>query len=625
MFERGSRGIVYALVAGFVLSSAFASAAEPTTRKAASFSDNWMGTVCLEELKNAVEKNALPDLKKRLEAAVLARLSCGQLNDMDALTDAVYVLRACEYLPEAGRTASGAKLANMLAGNREVARHLYRSIDSGMQASIVFKSFGELFDGEEKMVVEYPTLAVAFATSLPGRYPGKLKDPASTLDSFKWYAQPKVPFRFPMKTIPYEVARYLADSRLAIKERQWAVATYMKNTDGGMCGRAYADIRFDVDYWEGWAGKKLAKFDFTLENIKAQGGVYSDMTHYCVQVGKSLGIPAVTVYVGNGADVSYEYPAYLNPKNAQVEDVQGFSKIFGSVINPLTGKYQNYCNFILTCYAGMLPLERREQADAAVYLARLVDNVRDSNPVIDRAELARMAEMYNAKVPDGKAKADAEQMPIGKVKIDLALVEEMFRQAMERNLAYEPAWDLLLELRKKDRLPADRIDRYIDIIVQRTAKEFPDFSCDIVQKIIPTIPDPEVRLKAYERMRNVYGKDRTDLIGQVMIAVADDLQSQGKKDRAYAAYENAANICIKIDGIVIKALDKAEKMLLESNKKEQAMKMYESYWGRCWHPSKEYRWRRSTAWYILGKRYASLLLDLGKEAAAKDLYKKLES
>ena len=63
-----------------------------------------------------------------------------------------------------------------------------------------------------------------------------------------------------------------------------------------------------------------------------------------------------------------------------------------------------------------------------------------------------------------------------------------------------------MKLREADRIPADHLNGFFQVLVDRTAKRYPDYSCLMVMKIARTLPDPAHREKVYQRAITVYGK-----------------------------------------------------------------------------------------------------------------------
>jgi len=249
-----------------------------------------------------------------------------------------------------------------------------------------------------------------------------------------------------------------------------------------------------------------------------------------------------------------------------------------------------------------------------------VDRMRDRQPAVELAVLKGWAELYEKRHGGaGGAKAEVGWLSARR-KIDLGLVEELIEMAVRRNVAYKPAWELLIELRKADRLPVEDLDRFFDILINRTARAFPDYSCTLVMRIVPTIPEFAKRLRVYRRALGIYGS-RPDLYGRILIAIGDDYAKEGLADKALRAYEQAAARCVQVAEVVLTASGRAEKLLRDAGRTRLAINMYKRLFAKARRPKTAFR--EQTAYYQLGRRLARLLREAGQDDAAERIEKKL--
>ncbi len=613
--------------------------AQPTDRK---FDDSWLGEIALEQLKQTVlaQGESLQTGKKYLELAglmekaMLARLTCGHVDELKALNDMVFVLRACKHLPLTYGIAGDGKFAKWLIEHRAVSHRMFRAVEDIRLPEDALKNLYELIKAEEKTVIEYPDLAVAFATSLPMKHYRPQPEAASMLDSFRWYTDPKAKFfRYDLKKMPYEISRYLATSRLNIKERKWAVTNYSKTAKPA---RSYFDLKYDDDHYFKGKLKKIADIPYTLPNLRRVGGVCIEQAYYAAEVNRALGVPATIVCGRGDSGGSHAWVACLEltkgGDKAEWDSQTGRyeSQLYytGTVNEPATGKEILDCELAIVGAAACLSLNRREQADAATALAGIVEKARDKIAEGDLSVLEKLAQQYNqnpAKTKDGKD-VQKQRAQTGWIKaerkIDLALVEDLIAGAIEQNLAHSPVWEFIIRLAKADRLPADHLDRFFEILVTRTAKQYPDYSCRLIMRIVPTIADPQRREKVYKNTINTYGK-RVDLQGWILIAIGEDYQRQDKKKQAMQAYEQAAGRCANLAEIVLEASGRAESMFIEVKRRDLAIKMYGSLFARAKKAKAQSAFRRQTAHYQLGRRLAQLLKDDGKMSAARRIEKQI--
>jgi len=164
------------------------------------------------------------------------------------------------------------------------------------------------------------------------------------------------------------------------------------------------------------------------------------------------------------------------------------------------------------------------------------------------------------------------------------------------------------------------LDRFFNTLVTRTAKAYPDYSCRMVMRIVPTIPDADRREKVFRRAMSVYGS-RPDLSGRILMTLGDDYQRQEKRANALKAYESAALRCVDIAELVLDASGRAQGLLLEVRRQDLAIKMYK----RLFSKAKKQRtvFRTQTAHFQLGTRLAELLRDAGRESEARRIEARL--
>ncbi len=585
--------------------------------------DRWLGQALLAELHQAAAAGEYTDLTVRTGEAILARLTCGGLNDLTALNDLTYVLRACKYLPLAERTSGGKEFAQWLLAHRPVARRMFRAVGGRYRPEKSLEALQQLQAADEQAVVAYPDLAVAFATAQPARHYRKQTSPATMLESFRWYTRSNVRFRYDLKAMPYELSRFLANSRLPLPERQWAVNAYRRYAEPA---KSYFDLQYDYDYYRKGKPKKISKLPYTLGNLRKVGGVCIDQAYYASEVCRALGIPAAIVVGEGSSGVGHAWVACLKIErggrsatwDTHTGRYQAHQYYSGDVTDPAMGRMHD-SELMLVGAAVQLPLIRREQADTAVLLARMADKAHRNGIGVDVSVLSRLAADYDKAHADeqGSPKAATDWIQAAR-KIDGDLVEDLVFLAIQRNLAYRPAWELIIELRKADRLPADQLDRFFEVLVKRTTKAYPEYSCRMVMRIVPTLSDPARREAVYKRSLGVYGW-RPDLQGKLLIALGDDYRKRDEKDKALSAYGQAAEKSINVPETVLRATRRAEELLVEGGRKDMAISMYSKLFAQTRARNIAGVFQQQTSHYQLGSRLAVLLEQEGRAAEAQKI------
>lgn len=601
-------------------------AATRPARTAVKFEDWWIPKAVLHKLGDAVEKRTLGELRGRIEAAILARVSCQKrIKDLEALTTMVYVLDACKYLPKA-HDVGGAEYVAFLVANRPVSRRLFRALSRTPRPEYALTALLDLMREEKQRVRDYPDLAVAFAIAQPFRHYRTYIKPASTLDSFRWYTDPKVPFRYNLRKMPFELSSFLADSRMNVGERKWGYAAHHR--DFNPAG-SFFRVRYDWEHFARGKGKKIADLPYTLPNLRKFGGVCIDQAYYAAEVCKALGVPATIVSGTGRSGIGHAWVAALRitdgGKRAYWDCDTGRYKAHryysGALRDPILGAGMLDCELMLAGMAAQLPLNRREGADAAFAAARLVEGARRAGRTADLAAIEALASHYNTKVklPGDRRTARTEGLALTRP-LDAELVQDLLATAAGANLAHRPTWDYLIQLRRSGQLPVEALSRFFTFLTAKTAPVFPEYGCEMILKIVPTLQEPDRRVKAYQNAMNAYGK-RPDLRGRMLLALGDDFLGQGLKTKALRAYELAATECRNLSLIVLPAARKAEKLLLEAKRIDLAIRMYDTLYGKA--PRDGGAYYGDTARYQLGLRLSQLLHMAGRHDEANRVTKEI--
>jgi len=594
--------------------------------------ERWLAYILDDELRRGSGLEQREALGSRLPKMALAWAGCDRLEHFQTPVNLVHAMRACKYLAvlDAAGDEPSRKLAAWLLEHREVRRLLFRAMDDVASPKKALEVFGELQANEPGKVLEYPNLAVAFATARGMRFYKSPPEPATTLESFLYYADPKKKFRYNLKKMPYELSRYLSDTRISISERTWAAKRYGRTRN---LGTAYFHVRYDRGYFKDHKPKRISKLPYTLQNLAKVGGVCIEQAYYACQVCKSLGVPSAIVNGRGTSGVGHAWFTYfqMNPSGTSASWRGGAGRyasqlyFTGTVTNPATGKGILDSELMLLGSAALLPLRRREEAEAAAAIARLAaDACVDGNVPADPIPLRELAMDYEkrlAKRP-GAPKLDSTWIE-AKRKIDRPLVESLIDLAVKRNLAYAPAWELIIDLRKGGRLPVESLDRFLNVLIGKTAKAFPELSCRMVLQLVPTLPDEGRREKAYQRALAVYGR-RPDLKGKILLAMGEESRRLGENKKAVRIYQTAAVQCIQVPDIAVPAAARAEEILLEENQRSAALRMYAMLFGKTVkRTDAAVEIRKSTPHYQFGTRLAELLRQAGKAAAAERILSNL--
>jgi transglutaminase-like putative cysteine protease len=624
---------VFAAGGAAIAAPAAGSGGDSIARFAGPKEEQWLAQAIHDELRLNTGPEKRQALSKRLQDIASAWLATGRMDAFDTGAELVHAMRACTYLAglEGKSKASNPKLAQWLVDHAEVRRLLFRSLADVDSPEKALNQFAELQAAEPEKVLEYPNLAVAFATAKSLRYNRKQPKPATMVESFNYYCDPKRQFRYDLKKMPFELSRYLADTRINIAERDWAARKYFRMAD---LGPAYFDVKYDTDYFMKKVPKKIDALEFTLENLFKVGGVCIEQAYYASEIAKALGVPAAIVYGKGESGIGHAWFTYfqLDPAGTSASWAGGAGRyqsqlyFTGNVYNPATGKQILDSELVLVGAAALLPLKRREQAEAATDLAKMVaEACREGDKEGDVEPLKALAGDYQARQAQAKGTTAPKAMldwVKPKSKIDSKMIEGLLDLAIQRNIAYGQAWQAIVSLRKEKRLSVTKLDSFFNVLIGKTAEAYPEQSCQMILELVPTLEEPAKREMAYKKSLAVYGR-RPDLKGKILLALGDEAREKGDTGQAIRIYQAAAMECVIVPDIVLPAAAKAEKLLEADKKKVEAMRMYQALFAKTAKEDCALEIRRETSNYKLGARLADLLKEAGNKDAAERIMSSL--
>jgi hypothetical protein len=595
--------------------------------------EQWLAQGIYDELRLNAGPEKRKALSERLQNIALAWLATGRMDAFDTGNELVHAMRACTYLAELeGKSkASDPNLAQWLLDHAEVRRLLFRSLADVDKPETALSQFAELRAAQPEKVLEYPNLAVAFATAKKLRYNRKQPSPATLVESFNYYTDPKRQFRYDLKKMPYELSRYLADTRLNVAERDWAAKKYFRTAD---LGPAYFDVKYDTDFFMKKVPKKIDALDFTLPNLFKVGGVCIEQAYYASEVAKALGVPGTIVYGKGESGIGHAWFTYfqLNQAGTSASWAGGAGRyqsqlyFTGNVYDPASGEQILDTELVLVGAAALLPLKRREQAESATALAKMAaEACREGDKEGDVEPLKALAAEFQArhdKAEDQTAPKVVLDWVKPKSKVNSAMIEGLLDLAIQRNIAYGPAWRTIVSLRKEKRLSVTRLDSFFNVLIGKTAEAYPEQSCQMILELVPTLEEPAKREAAYKKSLAVYGR-RPDLKGKILLALGDEAREKGDTKQAIRIYQTAAMECVVVPDIVLPAAAKAEELLVADKRKPEAMRMYQSLYAKTTKEDCALEIRKETSNYKLGARLAELLREAGNKDAAEKIMSSL--
>ena len=603
--------------------------------------DAWLSELALRKLAEAAKTGQYKPLQDEMAKVVLGRLAAAGTPNLDALNDVLYVTNACEFLRAAEPLPDGRSFAQWLVSHRNVGRLLFRTLAYDRPRARGVKELHAIWQAEPKLVAEYANLAVAFATASPESTPGDLVKPATPVQAFTWYIKHCRQPRFDLRTMPFELSRYLACTSLSLAERNWAQTTYAKETNAD---HVYTALKYDMDYVKLGTSKKISNLPFTLPNLRQVGGVCLERAYYAAEVFRSMGVPSVMI-CGLGTRGGHAWLGYLRTspdgKSVAWDTTTGRyteDRYFvGELFDPVHRAVTNDCELCISVTALLFPLRQREHAATAWQLACQADAfVGDTGGAdVSGGALARLAGEFNALPhagatawPAGAAPRTAPDVDLASLaptrRIDASIVESLLTQALDNNMALNGAWSLAIDLGEKKRLSVDRVGRLVNILLQKTAVEYPDYGCSRALRLIETFPDSTQKAELYDRAAKIFSH-RPDLTARCLIAAGNACLAADKERAAVACYERAVQATQnKAPSALMEAMGAMEALFRKNNKLKAAIALYDHYYQQSHAMDMTSPFRTASERYRLGSHLVELLQETSQDAAAKKISLQLD-
>ncbi|MCE5326006.1 MAG: transglutaminase-like domain-containing protein [Planctomycetaceae bacterium] len=590
--------------------------------------DSWLLPAMRAQFQAAVDADNYDKLAEKMEDILLARLRCGKIDKTATLAEMVFLARAAQGLDgytEAGGDEAAAKgmprkaLAAWLLKHEAFARVLFRATSATRRGGEPLKLLGQLVAAEEKKVLEYPDLTVALVTAQPPRRSGGKGDrvQATALEVFRFYTRGGS-FRVDMRACPFELLQHVVDSRLSLEERQWVLRNYGSHP---VPAKAYFDLKYDTEAYAQGVPRKIESLPYTLPNLRKVGGICVDQAYYAAEICKTLGIPATVIHGAGSTGMGHAWVGYLKVAGGRGQwdcqtgryAVQQYD--VGYLNSPVDGKEELDSTLMLTGQIAQLPLERREQADAAAATARLVV---DAAARGDVEILKTLAQDYTAAVAaKGHAPLKAStDWAAPRRELDAEMAVELLTTALDLNLAHHLAWQRVIYLRQQKLMSDKDVNEFINYLTRATAAAYPDYAYEIVMRLIPTYENEKDRQGLYRRALALWAA-RPDLQCRIVIAMGDEQDKAGNKAAALTLYGQAANYGLNRGDLGYDAATKAENILRDARKLDVAIRLYADMFAKTKKPDRAAMvFLNQTAYVKIGKRLATLLQDVGKSAEA---------
>lgn len=408
------------------------------------------------------------------------------------------------------------KFKAWLEANRPLKEELFLAIapevDDVVAALRIFK---ELKDRFPEQVLPYGNLAIAIAVTWDQPraiydYGGHQRRAKAVLpenlvgaaENFAYFLDNEQFMQGRGQWLPWEFLVHVVDHRTPADERQWSLRNYLAGR--AMIGKCYQDVPYDHLMLEtGSAQARLNNQPYTLENLRAYGGVCAMQADFASRVAKNLGVPAA--YVG-GESAYGDLHAWV--MWVELQTVTPKSIVFSLQSH---GRYRGD-----KYYVGTLtdPRSGHEMTDRQLELRLHTVGL---DPIAKR-----QADLVMAAYPTVKAKRS------------LAVNDQFAYMSRIVQLCpgNEQAWIGLAGMASNETVKEKHRKQMAGILNQLfdTFANFPDFTWTIFDSLISFEDRLKERIKLYERLVLAYqAAQRPDLASQARLRLTDLLIEDGRQ------------------------------------------------------------------------------------------------
>lgn len=153
--------------------------------------------------------------------------------------------------------------------------------------------------------------------------------------------------------------------------------------------------------------------------------------------------------------------------------------------------------------------------------------------------------------------------------------------------------------------------------------EYPDFTIATLRPLIESMDDAEEQDRAWAGLLRLCNQ-RPDLAAEVITAQGTIWARAGEPDLALDCYRQVLDRHTDDGPFVMEALLLADRMLTQAQREEEALRLYQTTWGRCKKPEINAYYRAGSNWFQVGTLYAQRLHGAGQQAEARRIMETLQ-
>jgi hypothetical protein len=542
-------------------------------------------------------------------------IAWSQVDDIKALREADFAFRLVSELGQVPDSSRRMELLHYLLANRELASTLAFLIDPGkMNVADVYALLYRMHHELGSSVAEYPNLTAAICAVLyqpltDNINENKVQSP-DPVDLFKFYVNNQSQMYFGIRNMPAELLIYVVDSHSSIQDMQWALDRFHGNP---IVGQLFFRIKYDENALYFATVKKVDQAGYNLPNIYQYGGVCADQAFFATEVGKAIGVP--TAYdTGMSSVAGHAWVGFL-----QADAGQGWW-------NFNIGRYSEYQGVIGTVTD---PQSRQDEPDSFISLsAQLVGTTQDQrwNAAALTDAVIRLIDADTGQLAFEPDRPPANIIGLRQIPRQENLDTELnlLQLATQQCNGYATAWFVVRYLAAQGKLSLDQKRQWTDDLMQLCGSQYPEFAMAVLTPMVQTVSDINQQNDLWNRMYNMFSRNRFDLAARVRMDQAAMWENAGNDENSGECLMNVINQYANAGPFIIDALEQARQLLIKQGHPDRVITLYEQAWAQIHPPPRMAAvFVEESNWYQVGSVLEDLLRDAGQATQADQVAREL--
>ncbi len=557
------------------------------------------------------------EAEKTLAALFDRVVAFGRVAEADLFREVGLALRMVRQLGDAAADERDSLLAFLRANPQLAANMAFLFQPADEDAAEVYSALSQLRKVREEQLEKNATLTAAMCVvhdRMAARSATAGAPTASPLELFDYYTRNERQFPLrPLADVPPELLVYVVDVKAGIDELAWAAERLGDIPLDGLFQRLLLAPRppFVVPPPPPVAASTGPQ---RFEDILKTGGSDQERAYLVSVVGKAIGIPNVSVTL-EVEKLSYSWVGFLDTRGrrawwnfdiARLVIPPMLYEVGGEIMNPQTNRKITIQT--LSLLAGLLTLNPEDKQAAIA----MVDGVQRL------VELETLGEEFN---PPPLDESRTSRRPPRPRQTDIKGQLDLLQMAVDvSNGLYAPAWKTVSELARAGKLDGVQIRRWVELVNRTCGREYSDFTLELVRQMVATVPEVEGQNELWEITFHTFQTVRPDLAADVRISQGEMWEKAGDYTQALECYQDVVRRYANTGPFIVKALDKAERLLVQTGQLDAVADLYGQAWEQIgWPPKSDQAVKESTTWFKVGMMYADRLDKAGRTDVARQI------